>query len=196
MQRRKTIGLVLLILFAWLVGGFAYAEPQVNPPYRLREPNYAGGSCSYASTITLLRWQGQYNIASYVRMRCAGGTNPEVLAESLDECGVRYAMTVGQRDVAFLEWACRTRRGAAIGVYGDGSGSAYEARHMLNLVHLDSKWAGILDNNYTQEILWIPRDQFLRHWIGSGSWAVVPCYSPAPPLPPVPRQAQRSWPRL
>lgn len=182
-QRRKIIGLVVLVLLAWLLPGFVFAEPQVNPPIPLRERNYAGGSCSYASTITLLRWQGQYKIAAYVRMRCAGGTNPEVLAQSLDECGVRYAMTKGRANVAFLEWACNTRRGACVGVYGDGSGSPYEARHMLNVVHLDSKWAGILDNNYTKEILWIPREKFLKHWIGSGSWAVVPVYSPAPPLP-------------
>jgi hypothetical protein len=181
-QRRKVIGLVVLVMLAWLIGGFAHAEPQVNPPIPLRQKNYDGGSCSYASTITLLRWQGQYAIANYVRARCTGGTNPEVLAAALDECNVRYAMTVHKRDVAFLQWACDTRRGACVGVYGEG-GSAYNARHMLNVVHMDAKWVGILDNNYTREILWIPRDKFLAHWFASGSWALVPVYSPAPPLP-------------
>lgn len=156
--------------------------PQANVPYKLREKNYMGGSCSYASVITLLRWQGQYKLAGYVRARCAGGTNPEVLNAALDECGIRYASTWGRKNVAFLEWACKSRRGAAIGILGNG-GDPYQAEHMLNLVHLDAKWAGILDNNNTSQIAWMPREQFLRHWIASGSWAVVPVYSPAPPLP-------------
>lgn len=156
--------------------------PQVNVPYKLREKNYFGGSCSYASTITLLRWQGQYKIAAYVRNHCAGGSNPQVLNQSLDKCGVRYASTWGRQNVKFLEWACKTRRGACIGILGN-SGNPYEAQHMLNLVHLDAKWAGFIDNNNTSQIAYMPRAEFIRHWLASGSWAVTPVYSPAPPLP-------------
>ena len=89
--------------------------------------------------------------------------------------GIRFAHTVGRNDVSFLEWACSTRRGAGVTVLG--------GRHMICLVHLDEKWAGILDNNDTSRIRWVPRKTFLAEWFNSNSWATTPVYSPAPPLP-------------
>lgn len=173
--------LAILIVFASTLPSVA-EYPTVNPPYSLRQWNYSGGSCSYASVITLLKWQGKYSLARTLRRYCHGGTNPEVLAAAIDRHGVRFAETVGRRDVAFLRWACQTRRGAAIAIYGEG-GNPYTARHMICLVHLDSKWAGLLDNNDPRKVTWMPANQFIRHWIASGSWAVVPVYSPDPPLP-------------
>lgn len=86
-------------------------------------------------------------------------------------------------DVGFLEWACRTRRGACV-VSHNGS-------HMETLVHLDSEQAALIDNNFPDKFRWLPREQFIREWrsgpkgplTGNGGWAFTPIYTPAAPLP-------------
>jgi hypothetical protein len=88
---------------------------------------------------------------------------------------VRYAYTTGENDLSFLEWAVNTRRGCGVTVKGGA--------HMVLLVHLDAKRAGILDNNFPKEIRWVPRETFLAEWYASQSWAVTPVYVPPPPLP-------------
>jgi hypothetical protein len=57
---------------------------------------------------------------------------------------------------------------------------------MIALVHLDDKWAGLLDDNSTDHYIWVPRERFLAEWKASNSWAVTPIYAPAAPLPPSP----------
>lgn len=159
--------------------------PTVNLPVLLRQKNWLGskqeGSCVYATFISLLRWQGRYATANYFRTHYGNGEyadktwNPEGggLAEKLEKEGIRFAY-VTDGDVAFLEWACTTRRGCGVTVMG--------GRHMVALVHFDSEWAGILDNNDTERIHWVPREQFLAEWQNSNGWAVTPVYTPAPPL--------------
>ena len=56
-------------------------------------------------------------------------------------------------------------------------------KHMVALVHFDSEWAGILDDNDTDTITWVARDTFVAEWQNSNGWAVTPVYAPAPPLP-------------
>jgi len=102
------------------------------------------------------------------------GEWPEHMAQQLDDAGIRYAYTV-DGDVSFLEWACSTRRGCGITVFG--------GRHMVALVHLDAEWAAILDNNYTEEFIWVPRDVLISEWQNSYGWAITPVYTPAAPLP-------------
>jgi hypothetical protein len=86
---------------------------------------------------------------------------------------LRYAYTV-DGDVEFLEWALRTRRGAGI---------TYFPNHAVNLVHLDHQWAGVLDNNRVDQIIWIPRADFLARWKAYGGWAWTLVYDPPPPVP-------------
>ena len=50
-------------------------------------------------------------------------------------------------------------------------------------VHLDSKWAAILDNNDVSKFIWVPRETLIAEWRASYGWAVVPVYTPAAPLP-------------
>ena len=59
-------------------------------------------------------------------------------------------------------------------------------QHMIALVYLDEKWAGLLDDNATSHYIWVPRERFLAEWKASNSWAVTPIYAPAAPLPPSP----------
>ena len=149
------------------------ASPIVDVPPALRTSNWGGGSCVHASTVHLLHWQGQHELAAWWRGAYRGGEHASRLHKRLDAARLRYAYTV-HGDVAFLEWAIRTRRGAGI---------TYFPNHAVNLVHLDAEWAGILDNNRVDEIIWIPRAEFLARWKAYGGWAWTLVYDPPPPVP-------------
>jgi hypothetical protein len=153
-------------------------RPVVNIPPALRQRNWIGnrqeGSCVHATMISLLRWQGRRNAADYWRQKYGSGEWPEDLAAKFDKEGIRYAY-VTNGDVRFLEWSCRTRRGCGITVMGGA--------HMVALVHLDEKWAALLDNNNVSKFTWVPRETLIAEWKASYGWAVTPIYTPAAPLP-------------
>jgi len=153
--------------------------PTVNLPVALRQANWRGdegeGSCVHASLCSLLRWQGRNATADHWRQTYGNGEWAAGLADKMDREGVRFAYTVSEGDVGFLEWACSTRRGCGVTVLG--------GRHMVTLVHLDEVRAGLLDNNSVTHIKWVPRKTFLAEWFNSNSWAITPVYTPAPPLP-------------
>ena len=151
-------------------------RPTVNLPLSLRQSNWwAGdGSCTWASMVSLLRWQGRYQTADWVRQNYGGGEYPEDMAAKLDAAKIRYAYTT-DGNVKFLEWACRTRRGCGITVLGGA--------HMVALVYLDDKWAALLDNNAVEHYIWVPRETLIAEWKASLGWAVTPIYTPAAPLP-------------
>jgi len=177
--------LILVLLFAGCsqapVGVYTSAEerPAVNVPLALRQSNWLGsegsGSCVHATTITLLRWQGRNRMADHWRATYGNGEWADALAAKFDREGVRYAYTSNQNDVNFLEWACKTRRGCGVTCMG-GS-------HCIALVHLDAKWAGLIDDNDTSKIIWVPRETFLAEWRTSNSWAFAVLYAPPAPLP-------------
>ena len=153
-------------------------RPTVNVPAALRQSNWVGnqgqGSCVHATMISLFRWQYRLKTADYWRRNYGDGEYPEDLAAKFDREGIRYAY-VANGDVRFLEWACRTRRGCGITVMGGA--------HMVALVHLDDKWAAILDNNNVERFIWVPRETLIAEWKASYGWAVTPIYTPAAPLP-------------
>ena len=148
--------------------------PVMNLPLPMREENYKGGSCVHASWVMLLRWQRQYAYADYWRKKYAYGEYYAEMAQRLDAEGIKWAGTYQDRDVAFLEWACRTRRGCMV--------TCMNGAHMICLVDLNKTHATILDNNEIGVYRKIPRNEFLREWYNSGSWAMTPIYIPAPPL--------------
>jgi len=153
-------------------------RPAVNLPLSLRQHNWIGnrgeGSCVWASTITLLRWQGRYQMADWIRQHYGNGEVPDDWAEKMDRAGIRYAY-VTNGDVRFLEWCIRTRRGAAVTVLGGA--------HCVNLVHLDGTWAALIDNNAPMNPIWIPRKRFIAEWKASYGWALTVVYAPSAPLP-------------
>ena len=153
-------------------------RPVVNVPLALRQSNWLGsnreGSCVHASMISLFRWQGRYRTADYWRKTYGNGEWPEDMAAKFDREGIRYGY-VENGDVRFLEWACRTRRGCGITVMGGA--------HMVALVHLDDRWAALLDNNNVSKFIWVPRETLIAEWKASYGWAVTPIYTPAAPLP-------------
>ncbi len=128
----------------------------------------------HASLVHLLHWQGRHELADWWQKRYANGETANGLAAKLEAAGVRFAETRDGEE-SFLEWAIRTRRGAAVVVQ---SGA-----HMVNLVGLDRRVAQILDSNAPDRIQEIPRADFLREWKASGGWGVTPVGVPTPPSP-------------
>lgn len=160
-------------------------HPTVNLPVSLRQQNWIGwkgeGSCVHAAMINLFRWQGKFAFANYWGRKYSNGETPDAivgdprnnLADKLTREGVEFAYTTSG-DVDFLQRACDTRRGCGVTIMG--------GKHMVNLVHLDETYAGILDSNDPNTIHWVPREQFIAEWQNSNGWAVTPIYTPAPPL--------------
>lgn len=167
-----------LLILALVAGIQVVERPVVNPPAEARQSNWLGseneGSCVHATTITLLRWQGRYKTAEYWRRTYGNGERLTGLTAKFDREHIRYAST-DNGDARFLEWASRTRRGCGA-VVGGGN-------HYVALVHFDSKWAAVLDNNSVGQYKWVPRETFLAEWRASGGWAATVVYTPAPPLP-------------
>jgi hypothetical protein len=171
---------VLLCLFLLLAGCNDYVPrretPVVNIPVQLRQENWEGplreGSCVYASVVSMLRWQGKYKTAEWVRQHCGGGASAQTLESVLDRIHVRYTSGASE---AFLKWACDTRRGAAVPID--------KGEHCVLLVGMDARSVWLLDNNETDHFIKISRSQFLDDWRESGSWAITTVYSPAAPLP-------------
>jgi hypothetical protein len=151
---------------------------RMDIPDRWRCRNWIGhrgeGSCVHASMVHLLHWQGQHPLARWWQQHYSNGETAEGLAAKLDAAGIRYAET-RTGDTAFLEWALRTRRGAAVVVL--------RGAHMVNLVGLDRDHAHLLDSNAPDRVQRIGRDEFLQDWIASGGWAVTPLGAPMPPAP-------------
>ena len=148
-------------------------------PPALRQSNWGGGSCVHASTVSLLRWQGQFEMAGWWWRNYGGGESIGRLVRRMEAAGLRYAY-VTNGDVSFLEWCMRTGRGAGI---------FYKPMHAINLVGLDQQYAYLLDNNYVtypeRNGHWerVERSVFERRWRGYGGVAWTLVYQPPPPLP-------------
>ena len=200
----KQLLLCIAILFS---AATAAAEeiPRVNIPRSLWKQNWAftplQGSCVHASAIMLWRWQGQFEWAEYWGQKYYHGEYALRFHLRCDYERVTYCDTFGTNDVSHLYWAVRTRRGAVVAV---SNGPLYgysptpknptgKIAHAVCLVHLDDKWAGILDNNNTGPgpgvVKWVNAQAFITDWLNSGSWAWTPVSTP--PAPPQFEYARR-----
>lgn len=155
---------------------YAAERPTVNLPYSLRQTNWVdpqtrSGSCWHASLKSVMNWQHQYKLKNWWPYQ--GGEYAERGHRRLDAAGVKYTATTSGNE-GVLQWMLDTRRGAVI---------TYWPAHAVTCVHLDQQWAGLLDNNRTQQVIWIPRREFIPNWRGYGGWATTLLYSPAPPIP-------------
>lgn len=149
-------------------------HPVMNLPIALRQQNWVAasgdGSCVWASLVMALRWQHRDQEAAHLRATYSGGASKYHTAK----CGIRLAETFNERDVGFLEWAVRTRRGACVAIQG--------AEHMVCIVDMTEDRVAILDNNDPNNIHWRWRKEFLADWFKSASWAITPLGPPPPPL--------------
>lgn len=162
-----------------ILGSRIKESPVVNLPVALRQRNWLSpaleGSCTHATTVMLFRWQNMPNTAEWWRQNHSGGETPQSLCADLDAAGIRYVMTVNERDVAFLEWAVKNRRGCGVTVMG--------GRHFVLLADITDTQVAVIDNNDPENVIWHDRETFLTEWFNSNSWALVPVYSPIPERP-------------
>lgn len=152
------------------------AEPAVDlaPKFRQRNWTQGGqGSCVHATTVMLLRWQGQYSIAESWKQAYGGGDNPIAHERKLKEVGLRYVMT-DDGDERLLDWAIATRRGCGV---------SWPSRHFVALVGRDGDTAIILDNNRVGKYTYRPWSEFVSEWKSCGGWAVAFLYEVPPPVP-------------
>ncbi|MGQ0636458.1 MAG: hypothetical protein ACT4QC_17740 [Planctomycetaceae bacterium] len=157
-----------------LVGGLL----RIELPAAHRRHNWTGpkgqGSCVHAAMVHLLHWQQQHELALWWERRYGDGETADGLASKMNAARLTFAETRDGNE-AFLEWAVRTRRGAATVVQ---SGT-----HMVTLVGFDQAHAFVLDSNSPQRILQKGRGEFVDEWRRAGGWAVTPLGSPPPPSP-------------
>jgi hypothetical protein len=158
----------------------AHTGVVLDLPPGLRTKNWGGGSCVHASNVNLLKWTGQYELAEWWRHQYSGGEYGTRLVERLEAAGLKYAYCT-DGDPAFLEWCCRTRRGAGI---------FYKPAHSINCVGMDDQYVYLLDNNATTypedhgTYERVPREQFFQTWksrYGGFGWTLV--YQPGPARP-------------
>lgn len=152
---------------------------EVDLPPELREPNWGGGSCVHASTVMVLRRQGQYEMADWWRQAYIGGETGSRLIERMDAAGLRFAYTESA-DLEFLRWAVRSKRWAGI---------FYKPRHAINCIDIDEQYVYLLDNNdiHRPERDGVPEAvpiaEFQQRWRGYGGFAWTAVYTPQPPGP-------------
>ncbi len=137
--------------------------PGANLPVALRQTNWLGsareGSCVHASSIYVLRWNGQYELAEKWRKIYGNGeTGSGIMRKLTDEKVPFYATARG--DVRVLEYATKTRRAAIIWFFDS---------HCVTFCGFakdsDGKeYAYICDNNRVQQFIKIEKQSFIRRW--------------------------------
>ncbi len=117
----------------------------------------------------LLLWDSEFGPA--VR----GGAVPGRVREYCRSRGIDVHVVVGDV-VAWVEWACRTRRGAAVAWVGRGG---VRKNHMVTVVGMsdDRRRFAICDSNRPATIRWMDRPAFEK---SVGGWAVILDAPPGP----------------
>jgi len=153
---------------------FVKEHPAVNLPLELRMKNRNGGSCYWVSLESVAQWQHRPDIAAHIRSTYRGGASTGDLTGMAKREDYHYAYCT-DGDIRFLEWACRTRRGAAI---------TFFSNHAITIVDLTDAEAWLCDNNRVGQYIRVPRTEFERRWRGYGGDAVTLLVGPpANPLP-------------
>lgn len=157
-------------------------KPPFDLPLSLRQRNWVSskgeGSCVIASTVSLVRWQQQYQLADYLRRTHSGGQTASGIQGHLTRARVPFVCTESA-DPRFLEWATACRRGAIIWFFpahcvtfcGYGRGPQ------------GTEVAWLLDNNRPDRFIPVEKRTFLRQWADYGGFALTTLYDPAPPMP-------------
>lgn len=163
-------------------------------------PGTGSGLCVFTSIEHSGRYQNEPKLRGFQRWMThhEGGGYPAKVDKMLAQFapGVEYLQHTGG-DLEWLRAAMKTGRMVSITYAGhDMHYGANTIAHMVNLVHLDDRFAAILDNNYPGEkqLVWMTIPELMDRWLGQryqirtpvgprpvgGGWAVV-VLSPAPP---------------
>jgi hypothetical protein len=200
--RSPCIAAVLLIAVAAVAAGFTPTPEPINAGRRAivdlptdQHIKNVGGSdgaglCVFTSVEHAARWQNVPALDGFQRWmtRRPGGGWPEKLDDMIaaytKEKGVKvppYIQHTGG-DAAFLELALKTDRMPCVTYAGRDDFYRGRIAHMVNLAHLDSESAAIIDNNRPGVWVWMTRAEFLARWRDmQGGWAVVLLAPPPPP---------------
>lgn len=179
------------------------------PPERFTR-NTAGidgsGLCVFTSLFHTGDWQDDalfLRQLEYMRKQRGGGY-PSKVDAVLKAAAKQYNLPVPEyvqiedRDIDVLKLAVKNGYMPCVtyGISPTGRYGGKRINHMVNLVHADDKYIGVLDNNYTgaDEIEWMTPDEFKRSYTtnanprtaigGVNGWAIV-LLTPSPPKPPM-----------
>lgn len=174
-------------------------EVLTDIPVELRKQNIASkglGCCVFRSLDHSAKYsqtEALYDFPEWmVRKGIEGGGYPSKVDDLIKKIvsdrnadTVHYIQHTGG-DEKFLDEAIKTGRPIAVTYAGQDPryGLKTGIDHMVNLVYLDEYSACILDNNFIDKYLWMPRDEFLKRWKDrGGGWAVILLDPPAPQPP-------------
>lgn len=173
---------LILLLLALSLDTSTYIPPS-RPAIKItqedRQQNWLDffdqGSCVHASMVMLLRYQGRDDAADWWLRNFAGGEKHHTFISKLEFFKVPYATTFRRNDVAFLEWAIKINRGCMVttGRYDKDLGRIRWGNHMIVLVHIDAAEVALIDSNNPNKLIWMDREQFLKEWSLSNSWATT-----------------------
>lgn len=166
-------------------------EIQVDLPKSEHVKNFGApadgkGLCVFASMTMAARWHHVRELADIIHKVNEGGGWPEKVDGVFKQYapGLKYVQYEGT-DPAILDKALGEDRPACV-TYGYGERYGMQTiYHMVLLVHIDAKWAVVLDNNFPGTFEWMERGEFLKRWVhpsGKG-WAYVMLVPPPPPAP-------------
>lgn len=151
-------------------------------------PSDGAGLCVFASMDMAARWHHMPELIDIIHKLKQGGGWPEKVAKVLKEHAPNRKYVQYEGTSPDLMDAAMAARSPACVTYGYGERyNGQTIAHMVILVHLDAKWACIIDNNFPgeQNFEWMSRKEFLRRWqhpTGKG-WCYVFMESPPPPIP-------------
>jgi hypothetical protein len=175
------------------VGPDGKTEVTCDLPVSERMRNTGGrdgaGLCVFTSVQNAARYQNETRLVNFQAdmKKEPGGGYPAKVDSMIAKYGkgTPYLQYEG-KDPAVLRAALATGRMPSVTYNGHDPHYRGSIAHMVNLVHLDERWAVVLDNNFIgeNELVWLTPDDFLQRWRGNGGgWAVVLLAPPPPPVP-------------
>ena len=223
-SRRSFLGLLagsasLSLAGCEFIDGSAVIKPMPRPieipvagiPRSMREWNWGGGSCVFASWVMVERRLNLPELAAYIRKTYSGGESYNGLTSKMRKLGVPFysAAGGGGQDVAaqhhktiyLIDWL----EAQGLSWFGTGSGDVdvlerstaerrmavifYYANHSIAhcgfgpsaFPNISGTQSHVMDNNRIESYIEIPKDEFIRRWRGYGGVAVVPTHSEPPP---------------
>lgn len=149
-------------------------------------PKDGAGLCVFASMDMDARWHNIKPLIGIIKKLQEGGGWPEKVDKVIKEHApdLKYMQYEGTNP-SILDEAMERRSPCCV-TYGYGERyNGQTIYHMVILVHLDDKYAAIIDNNFPGTFEWMSRAEFLKRWVhpGGTGWAYTFLESPPPPIP-------------